>query len=335
MHRLLNRLRPAAGSRFDVIGLGECSLDEVWRLPDGVSLGGGSAKHLARGRDVLGGGQVASAMVACRRLGLRAAFIGAVGGDEAGRVVAQGLRDEGVDTAGLQVLRQARTRCALVIVHGPAGQPERTVLELRDPELCLPPGAVPAEEIARARVLHVDATHLPAAIVAALHARAHQVLVSIDVDRVEKGVEQLIQLADLCVVPAHVPAQLCGEADLERGVLALGRHTGGQVIVTLGERGCVALDREAGRLVYCPAFPVDKPVDTTACGDTFHAAAIAYLLDGAERVAEPLHGLLRFANAAAALKCRALGRRGCPTRAEVHALLELGTYNMCRYGRAD
>ena len=56
-------------------------------------------------------------------------------------------------------------------------------------------------------------------------------------------------------------------------------------------------------------------VDTTACGDTFHAAFLCALLE-----AQPPRQALRFANAAAALKCRDLGRRGCPTRAEVNAL---------------
>ncbi|HUQ01407.1 MAG TPA: PfkB family carbohydrate kinase, partial [Kofleriaceae bacterium] len=64
-----------------------------------------------------------------------------------------------------------------------------------------------------------------------------------------------------------------------------------------------------------PAFPVDV-VDTTACGDTFHAAAICALLDG-----KSIGETLRFANAAAALKCRGLGRSGCPRKSEVDELL--------------
>lgn len=317
MQKLLARLRPAAGSRYDVIGLGECSLDEVWRLQEGAPPPGG--KGLARGRDLLGGGQVATAMVACRRLGLSVALLGAVGGDEAGQRVLQGLRDEGVDTVGVRVLQTARTRCALVLVP-PGG--DRSIIELRDPELRLDPSEIQPAEVGAARVLHVDGTHLNAAVYAALHARAHHTLVSIDVDRVEPGVEQLVQLADLCIVPARFPSALTGEPDLERAALQLSRRTGGLVIVTLGERGCVAVERDpVERLVYCPAFPVASPVDTTACGDTFHAAAIAYLLGEAERAEAPLPGLLRFACAAAALKCRALGRRGCPTRVEVEALL--------------
>jgi sugar/nucleoside kinase (ribokinase family) len=65
-----------------------------------------------------------------------------------------------------------------------------------------------------------------------------------------------------------------------------------------------------------PAFPAERVVDTTACGDTFRAALLVALLDGLR----PAEGL-RFANAAASLKTRDLGRRGCPRRAEVNALM--------------
>ncbi len=327
MRKLLSRLRPAEGSLFDVIGLGECSLDEVWRLQESdrftdVWTAPGS-KISARSRDVLGGGQVATAMVACRRLGLRVGVIGVVGGDEAGRLVMNGLRDEGVNTDGVRVLPDGKTRCALVLVDG---QGARTVIELRDPRLAFREGDPQAMEISPARVLHLDATHLAAAVLAALHARHHRTLVSIDVDQAEKGVELLVSLADLCVVSQRFPQEFTGEGDFDTAVVALSRRTEGLVVVTLGDNGCVAVDRENGvrgqeRLLYCPAFPVARAVDTTACGDTFHAALVAYLLGGAEGAREPLTEALRFANAAAALKCRALGRRGCPTRTEVDALL--------------
>src|SRR5438128_9601929 len=98
---------------------------------------------------MLGGGQVATALVACRRLGLRVALLGAVGGDEAGRVVLQGLRDEGVDVTGVRLLPTARTRCALVLVP-PGG--ERAIVELRDPELSLEAAEIQAGEVSGARV---------------------------------------------------------------------------------------------------------------------------------------------------------------------------------------
>lgn len=64
------------------------------------------------------------------------------------------------------------------------------------------------------------------------------------------------------------------------------------------------------------AFAIET-VDTTGCGDAFHAAFIHGLLEGWA----PPH-LLRFAAAVAALKCRRLGgRAGLPTLPEVEAFL--------------
>src|SRR5689334_13470503 len=86
---------------FDVVGFGECSIDEVWVVP---SLAGGALRGKVRAhkRDRLGGGQIATAMVACARLGLRAAFCGTVGDDLDGGDVVAGLSGEGVDVDGVQ-----------------------------------------------------------------------------------------------------------------------------------------------------------------------------------------------------------------------------------------
>jgi sugar/nucleoside kinase (ribokinase family) len=150
-------------------------------------------------------------------------------------------------------------------------------------------------------------------LAAAKIARAHGVVVSIDVDHVRPGLDELLQLVDICVVSEAVPHALTDERDLEQSLRKMAKLTGPFVCCTLGPRGAAALDN--GHLLLSPAF--DVPVtDTTACGDTFHAAVIAALLDG-KSVGEAL----RFANAAAGLKCRDLGRRGCPTRAEVNALI--------------
>lgn len=304
---LRGKLERRPQAELDVVGVGECSLDEVWILDGALAPGG---KLRARHREALGGGQVATAMVACARLGLRAAFAGAVGDDAAGRVVLDGLAQEGVDVSATRVVAGGETRSALVIVDG-AG--ERTVIERADRRVVALHGDGLDRAIARARVLHLDASHVPTSLHAARVARAHGVLVSLDADHVAPGLDELIALVDLCITSEGVPQALTGEDDLERALRKLRERTGALVGCTLGARGAAALDGE--HLLLSPAFPT-AVVDSTACGDTFHAAAIRALLDG-----RSLGGLLRFANAAASLKCRALGRLGCPTKPEVDALL--------------
>ncbi len=84
--------------------------------------------------------------------------------------------------------------------------------------------------------------------------------------------------------------------------------------VTLGRGGFAALD-DSG-LTARGGFRVPV-VDTTGCGDVFHAAYLFGLLEG-----WPLAERLDFANAAAALKCRELGgRAGIPTLEELEAFL--------------
>ncbi len=306
MDELQDRLRARAAAELDVAGLGECSVDEVWVVPSRPAWGG---KLQARGRDRLGGGQVATAMVAAARLGLKTAFLGAVGDDADGRLVLDGLRAEGVDVSHAQTVSGAATRSALIVVDEGSG--ERTVIEHVDKRAAV--HVVDGAAIARCKVLHLDGTQPGASLQAARIARAHGVIVSIDLDHARPGIDELLELVDICVTSESVPQQLTGEADLEQSLRKLALRTGSFVCCTLGARGAAAVD--AGHLVLSPAFDVEV-VDTTACGDTFHAAVIAAILDGLT-VGETL----RFANAAAALKCRDLGRRGCPTRAQVNALL--------------
>src|SRR5262249_56441200 len=88
------------------------------------------------------------------------------------------------------------------------------------------------------------------------------------------------------------------------------------VCVTLGREGSLALCN--GREIRTPAFAIDC-VDSTGAGDAFRgafaAACLLHPLDDIEAV-------LTYANAVAALNCRALGSRGgLPTVGEVEQLL--------------
>jgi sulfofructose kinase len=305
---LRQKLRDRSAAGLDVVGVGECSLDEVWVLPGPLAAGG---KLRAVGRDRLGGGQIATAMVACARLGLRTAFAGVVGDDHAGSLVTDGLRREGVDVAAMRVVPGGATREALILVDAATG--ERMVVEHLDKKVVVPHGGLPEELIARARVLHVDATQIGTSLAAARLARQHGVVVSIDVDHVGPGLDELLALSDLCIMSEGLPQALTGEPDLELALRAVSAMTRAVVGCTLGRRGAAALDN--GHLLLSPAFETEV-VDTTACGDTFRAAMIRAMLDE-----KSVGDALRFANAAAGLKCRALGRVGCPTKSEVDELL--------------
>ena len=74
-------------------------------------------------------------------------------------------------------------------------------------------------------------------------------------------------------------------------------------------------------MIESPAFRMEAR-DTTGAGDAFHGAFVFGLLEGLDAA-----GVLRTANAAAAMNCRALGAQaGLPDRSELEAFLrEHGT----------
>src|SRR4051812_45358164 len=64
------------------------------------------------------GGNAVNVAVHARRCGLRVGYVGAVGTDDAGRLVLGALRSEGVDTARTRVVDGANAFAEVSVVHG-------------------------------------------------------------------------------------------------------------------------------------------------------------------------------------------------------------------------
>ena len=294
---------------FDLLGIGQASIDHVCSV-EGLPRFTGKEAMLAY--DVLPGGQIATALLAGARLGLRGAFVGSIGTDSAGSAVLAPLDAAGIDLSGVRRVGGASTRLAVILVDRASG--ERTLLWYRDPRLRLRLEDVPAARIARARCLLLDGDDPEVSAHAARTARAAGVPVVLDVDRAAPGIEALLAAADFPIVSRHFAESFSRDGTLRGGLERLVGLGARLAVVTLGDRGCLAL---AGRReIRSPAFPV-MPRDTTGAGDVFHAAFVWGLLEGVE-----VEALLRAANAAAALSARALGAQGgLPTRNELEAFL--------------
>lgn len=301
---------PASVARpFDVVGLGQASWDTLV-VVDGLPRFTGKERILSQAR--LPGGQVATAVLACTRLGLRAAFCGAVGDDAEGERTLAPLREAGIDLAGVRVRPGVASQSAVILVDQKSG--ERTVLWHRDPRLSLKVGELRSEEVCAGRVLHLDAGDLEAAIWAAERAREAGIPVVLDADTPAPGIDRLLARVDFPLVSADFAEKQFGTRSLEEGLRGLLARGARFAVVTLGDRGAVGSAGE--RVVRCPAFPVSAR-DTTGAGDVFHAAFAWGLLEGLGE-----EEILRVACAAAALACRALGAQGgLPARAELLAFL--------------
>jgi len=284
--------------QFDVVGVGLNATDTLLIVPHFPAYAGKVPFH----EELLSpGGQVASAMVACARLGLRVKYIGAIGDDERGRTQMDSLRGTGINLDDVQLCSNCPNQSAYIIIDRSTG--ERTVLWRHDDCLRIDPDRILPEQIASARILHIDGYDTAAAARAAAIARDHGIPVTADVDTIYHGFDRVLPNVDYLVASSEFPAAWTGVNDPFRALETIQSEYGMKVAaMTLGAHGALAL--ESGRFHYSPAFVVNC-LDTTGAGDVFHGAFCYAVLQGM-----PMHDALEFSNAMAALNCTALGARG-------------------------
>ena len=262
------------------------------------------------------GGQVASALVTCAKLGLRVKYIGTVGDDERGRIQLESLRQTGINLDDVEVRKNCPNQTAYILIDQATG--ERTVLWQRNDCLRLDPESMTAEKITSARLLHIDAHDTATVAKAAQIAREHRIPVTVDVDTIYHGFDQVLPHVDYLVASSEFPVQWTNERDPFRALEMIQEEFHIPVAaMTLGALG--ALARVDGSFIYSPAFVVNC-ADTTGAGDVFHGAFCYAVLQKM-----PMRETLEFSNAMAALNCTALGARGgISTIEQARALMQRG-----------
>src|SRR3984957_6550321 len=271
-------------TEFDVVGVGLNATDTLLLVPHFPAYAG-KAPYLQEMMSP--GGQVASAMVACARLGLRAKYIGAVGDDERGRIQMESLLTTGINLDHVQLRQGCANQSAYIIVDQSSG--EGTVFWRGDDCLRIDPEQIGPESLAVAHAARI--------------ARERGIPVTVDVDTIYAGFDRVLPHVDYLIASSEFPARWTGEQDPFRALEILQNEYGMRVAaMTLGSHG--ALARHEGRFVYSPAYVVNC-VDTTGAGDVFHGAFCYAVLQGM-----PIRESLEFSNAMAALNCTALGARG-------------------------
>ncbi len=259
-----------------------------------------------------GGGQVATAMVALSRWGIKTKYVGKVGDDEWGQFSLDSIRMEKVDVSSVTTEPYAMNQFATIIVDHTSG--ERTILWNRDDRLMYRQGEIQKEEICSGKLLHLDGHDIHAAIQSARWAKEEGIPTVVDLDKVEPLTSELIKEIGFVITSSRFPTLFTGISDLERALVEMQRQTSGFICATLGAEGAIAL--VGGEILHAKG-PEIMAVDTTGAGDVFHAGFIYGLLQNWE-----LGEILRFANTAAALKCREFGgRRGIPTPEEIQRVL--------------
>lgn len=296
----------------DVVGVGLNATDTLIRMPQHPERG---SKIVFESAETLPGGQVASAIIACARWGLRTRYIGKIGDDAAADIHRAEFARAGVETQ-LVTAANCPSQQAFIFID-PSG--ERTVLWKRDRRLTLQVEELNRDFIAGARALHIDGHDTAAAVKAAEWARAAGAPVVADLDDLYAGIEWLLPNIDYLIVSRDIPARLTGISNLQRSLPVVQERYGSRLVAaTLGEQGVLAWD--GARFHHSAAYRVNV-VDTTGAGDIFHAGFLYGLLQG-----WPLQRELEFACAAAALNCTGVGARGrIRSISEIESLMATGS----------
>ena len=283
---------------FDVVGVGLNATDTLLLVPHFPEYAG---KAPIVEELMSPGGQVASAIVTCQRLGLRTKYIGTVGDDERGAIQMQSLLQEHINVDHVQIRQGCPNQSAYIIVDQRTG--ERTVFWRRDESLRIDPSQIAAEQITCARLLHIDGHDTAAVEHAARIAHEAGMPVTVDVDTIYHGFDRVLRYVDYLIASSEFPVQWTNQRDPFRALELIQQEYGMKVAaMTLGAYGSLAYSE--GRFFYSPAFVVNC-VDTTGAGDVFHGAFCYAVLENL-----PLDEALEFANAMAALNCTVLGARG-------------------------
>ncbi len=262
----------------------------------------------------IAGGNALNAAIGITRLGGRAALAGPMGdaGETPARFIFDKLAGEGVDSRHLVHMPGLVTPISAVMID-PGG--ERTIVTFRDPALWRArlPDADALLEGCGAVLIEGRCASFATDLCA--EARRRGIAVVVDVDAAMSPGDGLLTAASHLIFSSEAVRRTADIDDDAGALRKLAGLTSSFLAATRGPRGTLWLD-PAGALQDTAAFAV-QAVDTLGAGDIFHGAFTLALTEG-----QPIAAALRFASAAAALKCTRFGGAfACPQRAEVEAFL--------------
>lgn len=267
------------------------------------------------------GGKGANQAVSAARLGAQVSMVGRLGVDGFGDAQIAGLEADGIDTSG--ILRDP---------EAPSGIASITVDSTGKNRIIIVPGAnmrcgVEDVDAARDRIAEADILLLQLEIPVESVARAIQIAAEVGTPVIlNPAPAQAVDPALLANVDYLTPNEVEAEqltgisvkspVDAGRAAAQLLSYGVGGVVITLGERGAVVVEKGGAAPVLVPAFSVDA-VDTVAAGDAFNGALAVCLAQGA-----PLVEAARYAAAVAAIAVTRPGAQASlPYRSEVEAFL--------------
>jgi sulfofructose kinase len=260
------------------------------------------------------GGNALNGAIGIVRLGGRASICGPMGDarETSSRYIFDKLAEEGIETGHIVHMPGLVTPISNIMID-PSG--ERTIVTFRDPELWKVQLPDTDELLRDCSAILTENRCAEFCTDLCVEARRRGIPVVVDVDRTMSLREGLLTASSHLVFSSEALQATAGIADDGEALKKIAKLTPSFLAGTRGAQGTLWLD-EAQNLQQTPAFPVHT-VDTLGAGDVFHGAFALAITEG-----QDVPSALRFASAAAALKCTRFGGAfAAPQRAEVMELL--------------
>src|SRR5207253_6245703 len=230
------------------------------------------------------GGCAANAAADLVKMGVSATVVGRVGSDIFGRIVADMLREHGVDTSGIQTTPGADTSQTLIV--NVIGQ-DRRFIHTFGANAVFRASDIPLEKVKQSKVLYLGGYLVMPGIVqdelVAIFATARQSGVKTVLDVVVPGpgeylsrLDRLLPHVDVFSPNNHEAALMTGELEPVNQADAFRRLGAKTVVITMGGDGAVLVS-DTVRL-RADAFSVPF-VDGSGGGDAFDAGFIYGLLN--------------------------------------------------------
>jgi sulfofructose kinase len=273
----------------------------------------GSKENASHFEEICGGNAL-NAAIGIVRLGGRASVCGPMGDarETTSRYIFDKLAHEGIETKHIVHMPGLVTPISAIMID-PSG--ERTIVTFRDPELWKVQLGDIDELLTDCSAILTESRAAAFCNDLCVEATRRGIPVIVDVDRAMSLREGLLTASSHLVFSNEPLQETAGIADDGEALKKIAKLTPAFLAGTRGPQGTIWLD-ENQTLQQTPAFPVHT-VDTLGAGDVFHGA---FALAITEK--QDLRSALRFASAAAALKCTRFGGAfAAPQRAEVEELL--------------
>ncbi|KAK7336941.1 hypothetical protein VNO77_17495 [Canavalia gladiata] len=195
---------------------------------------------------VQGGGNAGNSLTCVARLGLKPKLISKVGDDAQGNSILEELEADGVDTSFIVVSKGGTSTFSYVLVDSKT-KTRTSIYTPGDPPL-MPDDLSPSTLLSAfdgARLVYFDGMFIKTALFVAQEAARNNIPILVEAESLSEGLDELMKLADFVICSARFPLAWTQAPSIPSALVSmlLRLPNVNFVIVTLGEDGCLMLER--------------------------------------------------------------------------------------------